>query len=140
MITPAKRRKESPRRRGLKLALYEAGLANVFTELTSGPRQIGFALLLGARDIQAGMLSALPHLANLSQLTASFLLEHTGKRKALTLVTSGLSRLVWLAIILLPLSLFGSFSDLRIWVMVAVVALSALFVAMNNTSLAVMAG
>lgn len=134
MTTPAKRRKESPRRRGLKLALYEAGLANVFTELTSGPRQIGFALLLGARDFQVGMLSALPHLANLSQLTASFLLEHTGKRKALTLVTSGLSRLVWLAIILLPLSLFGSFSDLRIWVMVAVVALSALFVAMNNTA------
>jgi MFS family permease len=133
VITSAKQRRLSPRRRGLKLALYEAGLANVFTELTSGPRQIGFALLLGARDLQVGMLSALPHLANLSQLTASFLLELTGKRKALTLLTSGLGRLLWVAIILLPLSLFGSFSDIRSWAMVAIVALSALFIAMNNT-------
>jgi MFS family permease len=80
------------------------------------------------------MLSALPHVANLSQLTASFLLELTGKRKALTLVTSGLSRLLWVAIILLPLGLFGRLSDIRVWAMVAIVALSALFIAMNNTA------
>jgi len=133
VITPTKQRRLSSRRRGFKLTLYEAGFANVFTELTSGPRQIGFALLLGARDLQVGMLSALPHLANLSQLTASFLLERTGKRKALTLVTSGLSRLLWVAIILLPLSLFSSFSDSRSWAMVAIVALSTFFIAMNNT-------
>jgi MFS family permease len=36
--------------------------------------------------------------------------------------------------ILLPLGLFHSLSDLRIWVMVAIVALSSLFVAMNNTA------
>jgi MFS family permease len=89
---------------------------------------------LGARDLQVGILSALPHLANLSQLTASFLLEQTGKRRALALLTSGLSRLVWLGIVLLPLGLFHSLSDLRIWVMVAIVALSSLFVAMNNTA------
>jgi MFS family permease len=134
VTTHPKQRRWSPRRQGLHLALYEAGLANVFTELTSGPRQIGFALLLGARDLQVGMLSALPQLANLSQLTASFLLEQTGKRKALTLVTAGLSRLVWLAIVLLPLSLFDRLSDLRIWVMVAIVALSALFIAMSNNA------
>jgi MFS family permease len=128
-----KQRRISPRRCGLTLALYESGLATVFTELTGGARQIGFALLLGARDLQIGLLSALPSLANLSQLTASFLLERTGQRKPLTLLSAALSRFVWMGVILLPLGLFGSFGDVRVWAMVAIVGLSALFAAMNNT-------
>ena len=127
------RRRISPRRHGMTLAIYESGLATVFTELTGGARQVGFALLLGARDLQIGLLSALPSLANLSQLVASFLLERTGQRKPLLLLSAFLSRLVWVTIILLPLGLFQSISDVRAWVMVAIVGLSALFAAMNNT-------
>lgn len=127
------RHRISPRRRGMTLAIYESGLATVFTELTGGARQIGFALLLGARDLQIGLLSALPSLANLSQLLASFLLERTGKRKPLSLLSAALSRLVWLGIILLPLGLFQTVSDVRAWVMVAIVGLSALFAAMLST-------
>jgi MFS family permease len=123
----------SPRRRGLRLAIYEAGLGNVFTELTGGARQIGFALLLGARDVQVGILSALPFLANLAQLTASFLLERTGQCKLLSLVAASMSRVLWIGVILLPLGLFGTLSDFRVWAMVMIVALSSLFVAMNNT-------
>lgn len=133
MAVSGRQRRPSPRRRGLRLAIYEAGLGNVFTELTGGPRQIGFALLLGARDLQIGILSALPFLANLSQLTASFLLERTGQRKLLSLLAASMSRLLWVGVILLPLGLFGTFSDLRVWALVAIVALSSLFVAMNNT-------
>lgn len=131
-VSVRQRRPPSPRRQGLTLAIYEAGLANVFTELTGGARQIGFALLLGARDVQVGMLSALPFLANLSQLTASFLLERTGQRKLLSLLAAGFSRLIWVGVILLPLGLFGTLRDLRVWVMVAIVALASVFMAMNN--------
>jgi MFS family permease len=133
MTASVRRRRSSPRRRGLRLAFYEGGLANVFTELTGGQFQVGFALLLGARDLQIGLLSALPHLANLSQLTASYLLERTGQCKRLALLTSGLSRLVWVGVLLLPLGLFSTLGDLRVWFLVSIVALSSLFVAMNNT-------
>jgi MFS family permease len=88
---------------------------------------------LGARDLQIGILSALPFLANLSQLTASFLLERTGQRKLLSLLAASISRLLWVGVILLPLGLFGTLSDLRVWLLVTIVALSSLFVAMNNT-------
>lgn len=133
MTRMATRRRISPRRHGMALAIYESGLATVFTELTGGARQVGFALLLGARDLQIGLLSALPSLANLSQLAASFLLERTGKRKPLLLLSAFLSRLVWVTIILLPLGLLQTFSDIHAWVMVAIVGLSALFAAMNST-------
>lgn len=130
---PRTQHRSSPRRRGLRLAIYEGGLAAVFTELTGGARQIGFALLLGARDLQIGWLAALPSLANLAQLTASFLVEYTGQRKLLSVLTAGLSRLVWIVIVLLPLGLFETVRDPRIWVMVTIVALSSLFAAMNTT-------
>ena len=133
MTKPATRRRSSPRRRGLTLAIYESGLANVFTELTGGARQIGFALLLGARDLQIGLLSALPSLANLAQLTAAFLLERTGQRKPFALLTASLSRLVWVGVILLTLGVFGTLSDFRVWVLVMIVALSAVFAAMHTT-------
>lgn len=123
----------SARRRGMTLAIYEGGLANVFSELTGGARQIGFALLLGARDLHIGLLAALPSLANLSQLTASFLLERTGKRKPLAVLTAAMSRLVWTGVIGLPFALFGTLRDIRVWVLVAIVGLSSLFAAMNTT-------
>ena len=132
-MTPARtKHRISPRRRAMRLAICESGLATVFTELTGGARQVGFALLLGARDLQIGLLSALPSLANLSQLLASFLLEYTGRRKPLSILTAAFSRLLWLGIILLPLGLFQTLSDVRAWVMVAIVGLSALFAAMYN--------
>ena len=117
----------------MTLAIYEGCLANIFIELTGGARQIGFALLLGARDLQIGLLSALPSLANLSQLTASFLLERTGKRKPLAVLTATLSRLIWIGVICLPFGLFATLSDIRVWAMVAIVGLSSLFAAMSTT-------
>lgn len=130
---PTQRRHISPRRRSLTLALCEGALGATFTELTGGVRQIGFALLLGARDLHIGLLSALPFLANLAQLMASFLLERMGQRKRLSLTASSLSRLVWIGIVLIPLGALGTASDPRVWALVTIVGVSALFAAMNNT-------
>lgn len=129
----ARRFQPSLRRRGLTLAIREGAFAAVFVELTGGARQIGFALLLGARDLHIGLLSALPFLANLAQLASSYLLERTGQHKPLSLLVAGFSRLVWIGVILMSLGLVGTAGDVRVWVLVSIVGLSALFAAMNNT-------
>ena len=69
--------------------------------LLNGIFLIGFALALGANNLQLGLLLAIPLFANLLQLTSAFILEITGTRKVTTLVSLLLGRVAWIPIILI---------------------------------------
>ena len=71
----------------LKNKLYLEGafsFAN-FT-LLNGIFLIGFALSLGANNLQLGILLAIPLFANLLQLVSAFILDMTGTKKYTALV------------------------------------------------------
>src|SRR2546426_11802098 len=76
-------------RRGLRLSLADAALSSTMTTLAGGVFLTGFALALGASQLQIGILAALPTLANVAQLAGSYFIERTGQRKPLCLWSTG---------------------------------------------------
>ena len=67
-----------------------------------------YARALGMPDYAFGILAALPYLATLMQLPASYLLDRFGRRKTLFLWSQGFSRLMWIVAALIPWILPGS--------------------------------
>jgi MFS family permease len=87
----------------------------------------GFALkILKADPQQIGISAALPTFANLNQIFGSYLVETTGERKKLCIFCFVAHRGIWILITMLPLAIFSTLADWRIWVLVGVIGLSSL--------------
>lgn len=89
----------------LKTSNAEAVMATVHATLTGGAFQTGFALWLGANDFWLGVIAAIPTFAGLVQIVSSYFVERRGERKRFTAFFSGLSRFLWLPILLIPVFL-----------------------------------
>jgi len=114
-------------RRGLRYSIIDGAFAAAMGSLAGGIFLMGFALkILKANPQDIGLLAALPMFANLIQLLGSYIIEKTGKKKALCVVAATASRLLWLFVILLPLKIFDAFADFRVWILVAVIGFSSL--------------
>ena len=111
-------------KRSMNLSVAEGSLATIMGTLTSGVFLTGFALEMGATRLQIGVLSALPVCANLMQLAGAYLLERRGECKNLCLITTVISRLLWLPIFLVPF-LFAKSGPFAIWVMIAAFAVGS---------------
>src|SRR3989344_6762280 len=77
----------------------EGGLSFANFTLLNGVFLIGFALTLGASELQIGILMSIPLLANLLQITSAFILERTGTRKWTAVVSLLISRVLWIFIV-----------------------------------------
>jgi MFS family permease len=88
--------------RGLRLSIIEGALANVHISVTMGAFLTGFALLLGARDFELGVIGALPFLSQLFQFVGAYLEARLGDRRKLAVLSSAMSRALWVVIALLP--------------------------------------
>jgi len=96
--------------------------------LAGGVFLMGFALqVLHATATQVGLLASLPLVANLVQMLGSYIIEKTGRKKRLCTASVIVSRSLWVLVILLPLALFNDLQDYRVWVLVAIIAVSSLF-------------
>lgn len=111
-------------KRSMNLSVAEGSLATIMGTLTSGVFLTGFALEMGATRLQIGVLSALPVCANLMQLAGAYLLERRGECKNLCLITTVVSRLLWLPIFLVPF-MFAKSGPFAIWVMIAAFAVGS---------------
>jgi MFS family permease len=70
--------------------------------LTTGAVLTRFAKSIGLSEFGFGVLAAIPFLAALAQLPASYMLERIGHRKRIFLVANVLHRTLWLAIAAIP--------------------------------------
>jgi len=121
--------------RALNFSTIDGAFSAIMGSLAGGIFLIGFALkILNATPGQIGVLASLPMLANLIQILGSIIIEKTGKKKKLCFMCVLASRLMWLAIIMLPLAIFSQVSDWRIWVLVAVITLSSLFASLSGVA------
>ncbi len=121
--------------KALNLSIIDGALSAVMGSLAGGIFLMGFALkILKAKPEQIGFLAGLPMLANLIQIFGSYLIEKTGKRKMLCFVCVVMSRLLWVAIIMLPMAVFSSFSDGRVLVLVIVIAASSLLGSLSGVA------
>lgn len=88
--------------RGLRLLLRESLFSQSSVTLFGGVFLIDFALRLGASNAVIGLLAAIPFFAQVLQLPSIFLVERVRRRRAITLVCSGTSRLGIVVLILIP--------------------------------------
>lgn len=89
--------------KGLRIAVWEGIFATVHITLTTGAFLTGFALLLGANDFEIGLLTAIPLLTQILQVFSIHVVEHVGRRKWISGISSLLGRSLWAFLVLIPL-------------------------------------
>ncbi|MFC1498250.1 MFS transporter [Verrucomicrobiota bacterium] len=88
--------------------------------LAGGPFLVGFALAIGASNYEVGMLATIALLSQLMQLPGLFLANMIRKRRAITAILTGVSRLLWIFIILIPLLFVNrGITFLLQWILIA---------------------
>lgn len=110
--------------RAMTLSVAEGGLATVMGSLIGGVFLTGFALVMGASQLQIGILAGMPVLANFSQLVGALIIERTGSTKRLCVLSSLSSRLLWLPAVIIPLWLFPIRNGDAVWVMIVAIGVS----------------
>ncbi|MBN1621821.1 MAG: MFS transporter [Endomicrobiales bacterium] len=119
---------ETIQKKALSFSIIDGALSSIMGSLVGGIFLTGFAIkILKAQPQQIGVLAALPMLANLVQIFGSYIIEKTGKRRSLCLLSIIGSRILWIIIIMLPLKIFETIGDFRVWALVGVIGLSGLF-------------
>lgn len=87
-------------RTSLKASTIDGIFAAIFVSITSGVLLTNFLLQLGASPIEIGMLSSIPMLLNLLQPLGAYFADRTTSRHIYCLWIFGVSRLLWLFLIL----------------------------------------
>jgi MFS family permease len=101
-MRPADRIGEREVQDGLRALLYDGAFSQIMATLTGGAILVAFALLLGASNTVIGLLAAIGPLTQLLQIPAIYLVDRTALRKALTVVSSLVSRVFWLVVAFIP--------------------------------------
>ena len=101
----------------------EGGFQSAMTQLTSDVLLTGFALALGAGPIHIGLLATLPLGLRLSQLLTSTRVGRLGRWRSVALAGGAFGRIALFAALA---TAFMDPGDARVWLLLAVVALSAI--------------
>lgn len=117
--------------RTLNLSLAEGSLTQAFLNWTTGGVFTGYMLHLGASPAELALVASVPLLAQASSPFAAWLTALLGRRKAFTVATAALGRLLWLLAALLPQ--LGVPHALQPTFLVALVLVSSLFQASSST-------
>lgn len=83
---------EAEQRAGQNAMVLEGVFSRAMEGVTGGVILAGFALALGASDLEIGLIAAIPFLAQLAHIPAIAILERFPDRKALTFWASAASR------------------------------------------------
>ena len=118
-------------RRGLRLSIIEGSLANIHISVTAGAFATGFALLLGARDFELGVMGALPFIGQLFQFVGAYLEERFGERKPMVLYSSLISRVLWVLIAALPFMAFLGSAQLALFLIILAASQALLGITSN---------
>ncbi|MFH1503799.1 MAG: MFS transporter [Candidatus Omnitrophota bacterium] len=123
------------RDKALNFSIIDGALSAIMGSLAGGIFLMGFALkVLKAQPQQIGFLAALPMFANLIQIFGSYIIERTGKKKIFCFLCVIVSRVLWILIIILPLAIFSTLQDSRVWILVIVIAVSSLFSSLSGVA------
>ena len=113
--------------RAIKFSYVQSMLSAIFAASTGGMFLIGYALQLGATDVQIGLMSTIPMLTIVVQLLSSMLIERGISRRRLTIAASLVSVLGWLVIIMMPSLTRGMPANLKIAGLIGVITVNTMF-------------
>ncbi|MBE3101453.1 MAG: MFS transporter, partial [Firmicutes bacterium] len=86
----------------LNRVVWGACFGLIFFSAFNGATFAGFVRSLGVGDFMYGVLMALPVMGGLFQVLAAYILERTGARKKIFLISGVLQRIVVIPMVLLP--------------------------------------
>ena len=114
-------------RRTIRLSYAQAMLGTVYGASVGGMFLIGYALMLGAGNVQIGLMSTLPMMAVSLQLPAAWLVERGVSRRRMTFLGSLGNVLGWLLIILIPYALSAAGAPAKIAALVTILVVVTVF-------------
>ncbi|AFZ29332.1 major facilitator superfamily MFS_1 [Gloeocapsa sp. PCC 7428] len=86
-------------RTSLRASTIDGIFAAIFSSITSGVLLTNFLLQLGASSVEIGMLSSIPMVVNLLQPLGAYFADRTTSRHNYCLCIFGVSRLLWLILV-----------------------------------------
>ncbi len=92
-LTPKDTLTEKEVEKGLKMVIWDGLAGEVTLALTGSTFIVAMALLLGATNIQIGLLGSLPTLTNLAQLISIWLVKKFNNRRAIAVYCTYLARI-----------------------------------------------
>jgi len=120
--------------RALRLSYAQAMLSSVYVASTGGMFIIGYALRLGANNVQIGLMSTVPMFFVVMQLLAAFLVERGASRRRMTVVAALVNVSCWALAILIPYLARRAEPAVRIGALIAVITLVAAFAQVQNNA------
>lgn len=113
-------------RRSLNLVIIAIAFGMVFFTVINGPALTAYTRMLGAGDLVYSIIMAMPVLGGVFQVIGSFLIEKTGKRKTLMIVSGFLHRLLLIPVALVPVFIPSSNHSLRIMLIAILLMISSI--------------
>ncbi len=112
--------------RGVRLYVTDGICSMAMGSLQGGPFLVAFAWSIGATNYEVGLLATIGFVSQLMQLPGLFLTKRYQRRRAINAISSGISRLFWIPIILIPFL----FKEQGAGLLIQWLFLSALFAAL----------
>jgi MFS family permease len=113
--------------RTVSLSYTQAVLSAIFTASTGGLFLTGYALKLGAGDVQIGLMTTLPMFCVAAQLVSAYFVEQGRSRRKLSAVAGFLNVAGWGLAVAIPYAIPESLPSLRLTALIALVTLMAVF-------------
>lgn len=101
---------ESEVQKGMKIIIWDGLASEMMTTFTGSAFLIAMALLMGANNVQIGLLAALPTFTNIFQLISIWLVRKYNNRRAVTVYCAFLARFPLVLIGISALWFAGSFN------------------------------
>lgn len=114
-------------RRAIRVSFAQSMLGAIYAASTGGMFLIGFAKMLGADNPQIGLMSTFPMLCVFAQLLSAVLVERGVSRRRLTLVAAVANAGCWTLIILIPQTLDGQPSAVKVGALIAIITAVSFF-------------
>jgi len=113
--------------RAIRLSYGQAMLSSIYLASTGGMFIIGYALKLGATNVQIGLMSTVPMFFVVTQLLAALLVERGVSRRTMTIAGALANVSCWALVILIPYAAAGAPAVVRIGALITIIALVAAF-------------
>jgi MFS family permease len=122
----------SQTQQGLRLSVIEGLLSNIHVSITTGAFLTGYALLLGAGALELGVIGALPFVSQMFQFVGAYLEESTGRRRFLTVLSSGLSRGLWIIAAVLPFANLPAAASMGLFLLMLIISQALIGITANT--------
>lgn len=115
VLKPQKELTDEDLNRGLKMVIWDGLASEVVVSLTGGTFLVAMALLLGANNVQIGLLASLPMVTNVFQLLSIILVRRFQNRRLISVICIALARIPLVMIGIMVLMGRGGSIDMLIF-------------------------